>query len=264
MKKFQIISMAVLLTASAGYSALLLDVNFEGQTAGSQPTGAAYIRPTANSSTQAVQVVNSTLLGGNQAVQVLDKAVNTGTATALQYNFASNGAVVASFSFSPSYTAGSSANFYEIGLGQQITLSSSTNIFCSVRLRADGSIGFVSAGNVINTRTNLAAGSSNTVSMVANDTASDIVYLGTTVAANTVNYYFNGSLVQSGSAFGTYVGTLGTTNGFGRFAIFDSTARVDLDYLVDNISVQAIPEPAAIGMLGLGALIILAVRRRRA
>ena len=80
---------------------------------------------------------------------------------------------------------------------------------------------------------------------------------------NTVDYYFNDSLVLSGASFGTGVGALATTNGMGRFAMFDSTARTDLDYLFDNIQVQVIPEPATMGMLLLGAVTVLAVRRRR-
>ena len=86
---------------------------------------------------------------------------------------------------------------------------------------------------------------------------------GGTLAANTVDYYFNGSLVYAGASFGTTVGGLGTTNGPGRVAIFAATSRTDLDYLIDNISVQVIPEPATMGMLLLGAVTILAARRRR-
>jgi hypothetical protein len=266
MKKLQIILMAVLLAASAGYSALLT-VDFEGQAAGTQPTGAAFIRPTANNTTQAVQVVNSTLLGGNQAVQYLDRSTQS-TATSLQYNFASNGAVMTSFSFSPNYVGGSSANFVEIGLSQQVNVSSSANMFSGVRIRADGSIGFITGGSGINVVNGLATGSVNTVVMFSNDTASDTTYTrgGSTITllANTTDYYFNDVLTLSGATFGTTVGTLGTTNGFGRFAMFDSTARVDLDILFDNIQVDVIPEPATMGMLLLGSVVVLAIRRRRA
>ena len=262
MKKTQIILMAVLMAAGAGYSALLLDVNFESGTNGFAPA-ADYVRPSPNNTTQAVQVVNSTLLGGSKAVQFLDVSTQP-TATSLQYNFASNGAVVASFSFSPSYTNGTSGNYIEFGLSQQVNVSSAANMFGGVRLRADGRVGFVTNGASAYTSAGLAVGSSNTISIVANDTASDIVYLGATVLANTASYYLNGSLVYSNAVFGSAATALGTTNGIGRVAMFDSTARVDLNYLIDNITVEAIPEPATMGMLLLGAVTVLAVRRRRA
>ena len=117
MKKTKIILAAVLLAAGAGYSALLLDVNFESGTNGFAPA-ADYVRPTANSSSQAVVVVNSTLLGGSKAVQYLDRAIGPAVASSLQYNFASNGAVMASFSFSPSYVGRASGNYVEVGLSQ--------------------------------------------------------------------------------------------------------------------------------------------------
>jgi hypothetical protein len=261
MKKIKIVSVAVLLAAGAGYSALL-DVNFEGQSDGSQPSGTSYLRPTVNSSTQAVRVVSSTLLGGNRALQYLDRAVNTGTASAFNYTFASNGAVVASFSFSPSYDLGLVGNYVSIGLSQQRVVNTSTIMFGEVRLRGDGSAAFYSGGSALGS-VDLAVGSSNTVSMFLNDTADTIVYAGGTLAANTLDYWLNGSKIYSGASFGTGVGVLGTTNGMGQITVWDATSRTDLDYLIDNITVEAIPEPATIGMLLLGAVTVFAVRRRR-
>ena len=260
MKKVKITLAAVLLAAGAGYSALLLDVNFESGTNGFAPA-ADYVRPLANSTTQAIQVVNSTLLGGSKAVQFLDRAVNTATSSSLQYNFASNGAVVLSFSFSPSYVGGTSANYLDFGLGQQATISAAGNLFCTARFRADGKVGFVSGGSSVATSAALAAGSSNTISIFVNDTDSAIIYAGGTLAANTADYWLNGSLAYAGASFGTTVSALGTTNGMGRVAIFDATTRTDLDYMFDNITVAAIPEPATIGMVMLGALALFGIRR---
>ncbi len=53
--------------------------------------------------------------------------------------------------------------------------------------------------------------------------------------------------------------TFNTTNAFNAIRIRNSTGGV----YIDNAYVQSIPEPATIGMLGLGALITLLIRRRR-
>jgi hypothetical protein len=156
------------------------------------------------------------------------------------------------------------SNYLDFGLSQQATISAAGNLFCTARFRADGKVGFVSGGSSVATSAALAAGSSNTISIFVNDTDSAIIYAGGTLAANTADYWLNGSLAYAGATFGATVNALNTTNGLGRVAIFDASTRTDLDYMFDNISVQAIPEPATMGMLLLGAVTVLAVRRRRA
>jgi hypothetical protein len=148
------------------------------------------------------------------------------------------------------------------GLSQQVVINSTTLLFGEARMYGNGLFRFYSGGSLAYS-TNLALNSINTVSMYVNDTASDIIYAGGTRTnlANTVDYYFNGSLAYAGAAFGTGASGLGTTNGMGRVVFFDSTSRTDLDYLFDNITVEAIPEPATIGMLLFGAVTLLAVRR---
>ncbi len=56
---------------------------------------------------------------------------------------------------------------------------------------------------------------------------------------------------------------MGTTeDNLGKFGFGSTRADFDLGYVVDDISVSAIPEPATLGMVGLVSGAMLFIRRR--
>ncbi len=269
MKKMTWIMMAVLLVAGAGYSALLT-VDFETNTVSSVPLGYTAIRPSPMTATQYINTVSSTLLGGSQAIKYLDQS-SSSSAGGIEYNFVPSGgqgAVKFRFSFSPQSISGTSSNYISIGIGgysvsNSLMLGSSANMYAEMRVTGDGTVRVYSNG--VNVAISSAAlNSSNTFTMIVNDTDAAVSYSGysdNSVAANTVDYYLNGTRLFNDAALAVI--SAGTTNGLGRIGFVNGSTRIGLDYLIDNISVEVIPEPATIGMLGLGALITILVRRMR-
>ena len=278
MKKFQIILMAVLMAAGMGYSALL-SVDFSSDTLGSAPTATA-VRPVIQSATGMVQVVTGSAIGSGNAVRYVD---NSTEGVALEYNFVANSNVqqsAVSFSFTYSQRSTSAtAGTLDVGIGEYSTSSSAslnagTKRFGGFQVRNNGQIYSVFGGATTAIGT-FNAGTVNTVDMYFNDfDAMSVSYTngvtGYTLAANTFDLFVNGTrysgALNTAALTDGGVNTVGTSQwNLGRIGLSSSTANAGLDVDFDNLVVNtlAIPEPATMGMLLLGAVMVLAVRRRR-
>ena len=292
MKKIQIILMAVLLAAGAGYSALL-SVNFESDTVGSQPIASA-VRPLINSNDlvlgSAVVVVTNSAIGSGKAARYVD---NSGAGTGFEYNFVSGSntqenAVGVKFTYSQRSTVavGNSLNIAvgEYSSGTDATLNSAKARFGGINIRDNGAVQSVFNNNAVNLAVPggaFATGTVHTVELFYNDqNAASINYLqnGTnySLAANSYAIYIDNTSYGSGSMYLNapvdgadtnivgYASVANTEWNLGRFGISTSTGTTGFDVDFDNIVVTAlIPEPATMGMLLLGAVTVLAIRRRK-
>ncbi len=77
-----------------------------------------------------------------------------------------------------------------------------------------------------------------------------------TVTSNTWSYSLNGAAATAG--------TFATPFDLSKNYRFDAFMQSMASYQISNITVSSIPEPATIGMLGLGAIVTLLIRRMRA
>ena len=291
MKKIQIILMAALLAATSGYSALLVNETFESGTVGQAPGAPAIVKPVGS----AMTVTNSILVtatgpGTGKAVEFLDNA--QAQATYLEYNFvassnAQKSAIAFSFSLSQTLMGDQNATngTFRMAIGQYSSdsstiISSTTKMAAQFALDSAGTLRAYNNASATTVAT-LAAGSAHNVAMYVND--NDTSWAQYTVngtnynlVGNSVDYWVDGSRVLSGSlALGMAVidtngvaSTIGASEGnLGRIGFGSTTAAFGLDVKLDNVVVSditVIPEPATIGMLMLGAITVLAVRRRRA
>ncbi len=297
MKKIQIILMAVLLAAGAGYSAVLVNATFETDTVGVGPgvpaTGtAAIFKPVQTAATVTNSVkVTATGPGSGQAVRVLDDA--QAQASYLEYNFAASSNAqksAISFSFALSQTLMGDQNatngVMRMSVGQYSTdsstiLSSTTKMAAQFGLDSAGVLRAYNNGNATTVAT-FASGSSHTLAMYLNDNNTSWAQYNVSgtdynLAGNSVDYWVDGSRVLSGASLqlamaivdtNGVAGTIATSEAsLGRIGFGVGTAPFGMDVTLDNIQVadiSVIPEPATMGMLLLGAVTVLAVRRRRA
>ncbi len=276
MKKIRTMLIAVLLVAGAGYSALLT-LDFTGQTVGNNPTGAKYIGPTAITGTSYIKVVGSTPMGTGNGLAIYD---NDSANFGLEYNFTSASAVRVDMAFSPN-AGGTVASYMTFAVGQNETstgqrLSASGRRYAEMRFYGNGGLRLYwnTLGSYVNVATTV--GAANTLTCFLNDYNSQSVNYtmgGTTytLPTNSVAWWVNGALVLNGTAeYGnldmadvTANGTIANSEGnLGRIG-FSDTSVTGMDYLFDDLVVSQIPEPATIGMLILGTVTLLAVRRRR-
>ena len=291
MKKLQIILMAVLLAAGAGYSALLT-VDFAGQTVGQQPTGAYRVDPLAGNTNVllSTKVVNDSMInkGTGNALNVYDNTADTNGVAGVQYNFVSGtntqeSAVGVKFQYTQrsTQTAIGAGNLV-VSLGEY---GSGKTGMAEVQFGALGKVRSVFGGstsNMVNDQA-FATGTVHTVEFFANDFDSSTVNYtqnGTNYSLNANSYTIWIDGVNYGGTAGNFMniimGVDGGTNGgpttvantewnFGKVAILSNGAQGGDDYDFGNIVVTAlIPEPATMGMLLLGAVTVLAIRRRRA
>ncbi|MDH4443705.1 MAG: PEP-CTERM sorting domain-containing protein [Akkermansiaceae bacterium] len=77
-------------------------------------------------------------------------------------------------------------------------------------------------------------------------------------ANNLVSVYYGGNTVFSNVSTGSFAPVLGDT-----FAFSANTGGSTQDVFLDNISITTVPEPSALGLLGLGAAGMLMARRRK-
>ncbi len=284
MKKMQIILMAVLLAAGAGYSALFT-MDFEGQTVGTNPAAPAVVRPVNSLRTvdNQVTVVSTTTMGTGQGVRLLD---NGAVGSQLEYNFvaASNAQVSAiSYTFSYAQTAMANTNgAVTVSIGKYNTDTAGTTLNSTARnvfrmdLKGDGWVA-IASNNSAKAIGQYAQSTAHTVAIYANDYDTQQVkytILGTdyTVNGNSADVWIDGALVGQGMSFylgmtndlGGVLNVGNTTNNLGRIGFVSSSSAIGSDFQLDNLVVNEIPEPATMGMLLLGAVTVLAVRRRRA
>lgn len=267
----------LLLTLSVTSAQTYLTDTFETETTGNQPTAAITVRPNTNTLTNLITVVDGidNLAGTGKGVRIFDNDV--ADSAALEYNFVgSAGAQVSAVQISFDFAGGagntdgaryinvSAGNFFDGSTSPQF--GSSTNRIFDVRLYGDGDVRFYDDG----TSTNFVSGAGvNTITMFVNDFETAISYiapdtsLSTSLAANTVAYY-----LFDGTDYSTSTGALnaalagGTENNLGRFGMASLSNTVGLEYIVDNITVSAIPEPGTFALLA-GALALTAVMLRR-
>ena len=279
MKKMQIIWMAILLAAASGYSALVSD-DFESYTAGTAPTATRVSGTTTDGTGENfITVVGSGVntAGTGNGVEIKD---NNTSSTGLEWEYGTDvSAIKFEFGFSAvSLTTGNSA-YMTFGVGQDgvTSLGSGSSRYAEGRLYDGGRVRLYAGGSYVNIDSIATAGETHTLTMYANDYDSQTVNYTVgatdyTLGANSVAWWFDGSMVLvGGSEYGdldlgdaTDTGTVGTTEGnLNRVGMITSTSKVGLDYVFDNVSVNVIPEPATVGMLGLGALLMVAVRRLR-
>ena len=277
--------MAALMAAGAGYSALLT-VDFENGSPGFAPVGASTVKPTSTTTTNEVAVVASSAAGTGKGARFFDNRNDSGCA--LEYNFVANtasqlSAIKFSFDFAPrADTATSSNGTMNVSVGAwgadgSSGLNSAVSRATEIRLDSNGRLRVLWNG-VAKTVSTYANGTRVSFDMYLNDYDSQSVNytVGSTtytLPANSVAYWVNGAMVLNGTAeYGslnlTNILTAGTAistseNNLGRIGFTSSGTNVGLDFSLDNISVTAIPEPATIGMVMLGALAIFGVRRYR-
>jgi len=286
MKKFQIILMAVLMAAAVGHSAVItnLFVNFESDTVGAQPN-ATSVRPlpASQAATCSVTVVTGSAIGTGNAVRYVDQSTNS--PVGFEYNFVASSnhqenAVGVKFTYSQRSTVSTTGFNVNIAVGEYSTdngntLNSSTRRIAEVQIRETGVVRSAFNGLTANLATYL-PGTVHTVEFFVNDQdAASVNYIqnGTTysLAANSYSIYIDNISYGTGSIYlaalvdgGT--ATAATTQwNLGRFGITSASGAYGFDIDFDNIVVTSlIPEPATVGMLLLGSIVVLAVRRRRA
>lgn len=273
------------LAVAAGQAALL-SKDFESDTVGSAPV-ATSVRPTPATSTNSVLVVAGTAIGTGQGVRFADNSTNI--ASSLEYNFVASSntqksAISASFTYSQNSVGAANAGTATFALGAysdtvgEATLKDALRRFCEVKLSSNGKLAVVFNTSTVTVGT-YATGTVHSVAIYANDYDSQSVQYTVnsanyTLGANSVAYWVDGVMIKTagGAEYGDLVLadiTVGTNtianseNNFGRFGLSSSQAQYALDLSVDNISINQIPEPAALGMLAFGAIAVLADRRRR-
>jgi hypothetical protein len=230
-----------------------------------------------------VRVVATSAIGSGPAVRIYDTSTNAGTG--LHYNFVASeaqqvNAVGVKFQYTQRATlpAGNTGAF-SIQVGSYNTFAGTSNKISELQVRNDGRVLFAANGNpgqIIAAGSPLfVAGTVHTVEMFVNDQdAAAVKYWqnGTeySLAANSHIVYIDnvGYAAQSLNLLVDIPGggTVATTEwNLGRLGFSTSGGVAGDDFEIDNIQVtDLIPEPATTGMLLLGAVTVLAIRRRRA
>jgi len=259
---------------AGGPAAVYLAEDFEtGQSVGSQPIGAATVRPVVNDANGYVKVVDSAdnAAGTGNGVRFNDNDSSDGSM--LTYNFvdgayAQMSTVRGDFNFAALDTGGSGGDYVAVSFGAYSlakTFNSTINRFTEARLCDDGTIDFrtEAPGGSSSTGNNIPAGA-NTLSIFANDhDGAGVSYTGPDsndylLPANSVAYWLNGTLVTMADGKNylamdlnntTAGGTVGTTeNNLGKFGFNSSTSDVGLDFVFDNIQVSALDESTSVAL----------------
>jgi hypothetical protein len=266
----------------------LFSENFDTMTVGQNPTGFTVLLPaTATPGTLETTVVS---FGGGNGLQLLDQS---GTANAqVQQDFAASSGVHLSLSFArnQNITPANSTSGLFVSLGfagqNQPALASRT---MAVKLFNDGTFGMErgiqGAGGVF--VSSITSGSATYETPAAGPyvphTLDIFAYAGLTggsglsytgpdsiertLAAKSYAVFMDNVLVTSFSdalSLGNYGFTSPVATPYsdpgdmGRFGLVTggATARVGIDFTIDNITVSAIPEPSAFALLALGLAII--------
>jgi hypothetical protein len=267
------------LAVLTAHSQVVLNVTFDGQTSGAQPTGTSAIRPTTNTAAVYTSVVsgagNYAGGGAGEGVRIFDN--DSSIAPGLDYNFVANTAsqltyLKVEFNASNVGSLGSSTTSLNFSLGNYSTsttllFGSSNNrafqfqLFSDGNLRLGGSSTNNQATNVQQLyKVTLFINDSETESMTYLDPASTL----DTLAANSVVFYLGNAKINTVALAADNTGWDNSGASLGRLGFAGSTTSVGMDWNIDNIVVTAlpVPEPAATGLGALG-LAAMALRRRR-
>lgn len=253
--------MAVLLAALAGYSATLIDVNFESDTVGQRPVGTGGPAGTGVQFTSTDTAVNHALVigsaenaaGTGKGVEWVDESTSVGTK--YEYTFPGQGAIRWDFSVFPLRTDGGTANQIQAAVANASGAGSSANRFATLRILGDGTarfyIGAAPAG--VGSTVNLAL-VPNKVSMFVNDSAEALTYTdpngveGNPLPADYAECWING-VKLGGGALQTTVS--GGTAGLVLAGFAATTAHTGLKIAIDDIKVTQILPPPTPGSLSL-------------
>lgn len=266
---------AAALAMPALASATFLTNDFNSDTVGSQPTSVTVISPTANTGTGStdgdigVVTVGNSAIGGGNALRIYDRsttnfahvrdALTAGTASGMfGFNFTAGPNLVSNHG--DTYlrvamgNAGADASSSFTGNNFQRVVISSTGTGTTGQFQASNS-----TGNPVDTNVaTFIETASNLVELYFNRTASALGYakgVAQTVAAGRYDVWLNGVLVANDFSLRT------GTSDILAVSLATGGSQKGPDWIIDNLSVAAIPEPASIGLLALSAVIAFGRRR---
>lgn len=250
----------VWLAALAGYSATVLDLNYDSDTVGAQPGGTVFLSPAANTAINSITVIASpaNTAGTSNGVQIVDN--NAATGTRMEYDLSSSQSVIRwDFSFSPVSSSGSGANqLFAAVMNTGGSSGSSATRLCAMRLQDNATVAFyagaAAGGAALGSAVSVTVGSSYKVSIFLNDLDEPRTYTdpngveGKVLPANSVVFWMNG--VNYGSGLLNSSISAGTA-GLGRVGFGSTSGAVGLFYVIDDMKVSQILPPPSAGSLSL-------------
>lgn len=248
------------LEASTGPVTWLATDNYDSEPLGSKPENACEVRPTTPATDLSTLVVggSTNIAGSGNAVRILDDLDGTGNGTRMSYRFADSQsgqypAVRIDFSFAPYTLVGGSSKYIKVSVGEyDNSMTSSAGRFLDCRLCADGTVDFKSTAGPDSSNNALMA-SNNTMSIFVNDyDAKTVTYTGPdngsyVLQTNSAAYWLNGRFIietlmeDRATADGT---VFSSTNNIGRFGFVTYSSDVDLDYVIDDVTVRELGDDA--------------------
>jgi len=265
MKQMKIMkwTMAALLAGSVAGHAALLTVDFESDTVGSNPVANTVAPGTASANIYCTVVDSSVNIAGTgNGVHIFDNTSLSGGSSRVGYDF-SDGESAVRYDLKFARLSNGSANNFTVSMGAKGgALTSAGNRYFEVRLSGNGNLGYLDNGTATTITGAIALNTSYTLSIYANDSDSVITgyETGHDLAANSVDYWLDGTYLATGGLKSTLSDV--TTAGFGRAQVSSGTGDVGLDYVFDDLTVTAIPEPATLGLVASFAGGIMFIRRR--
>jgi hypothetical protein len=257
-----------LLATSASAAVILNDPFTDGQRiGGSDPAGGSFYNMNVNNAGTTVNVVDdNAVLGSGNALSVTGRgAVGKMPASASMANVGDSVILTANFRFAAA--GGQIRVGFGQDLGTQVAADYSGSTAAGSPIFADKFFGFIvleSGGNnnytfEINTTGSPGSGAVQAESGARSAWGTTAHTLSFTVTRNSAsNFQFHG-LVDT-SSYGSFDVNTGTVNP----TLFDLVYLGSLagDIFVDNVKVEAVPEPGSLAVIGAGAMGLL-VRRRR-
>lgn len=252
--------MAILLAAFSGYSATIIDDNFDSYTIGSQPPAPWICNIANNPGVSSLTVIGSptNTAGTGSGIEYVD---NGPLGVRLEQDFsAPQYAIRFDFSFSPLRVDGILGNYINAAVVTAGGSSgSSANRFATLRLYDNGTARFQagSAPTAIGaTYIPVAVGTAYKVSFFVNDSVAPVAYIdpnggSTNVPADSVAYWMDNVYIGGGLLQGGGTGISAGTNGLARVGFGATTTAVGLRYAIDNVKVSQILPPGTSGSLSL-------------
>lgn len=199
------------------------------------------------------------------AVRVYD--LSTSASTTLDRNYSTT-ATLQFIKFDAAISSGAAASGTEAitfrVTNENQAITSSTNVAFSLDLRMNGDLRVQVGSTGVGTYSSIFDTAGTSISLYINTAASSVNFtdfLGDSLTLNSNQFalYADGVYL---STFNLYTaGGFVAAEGIERFGFTSSSAASGGDYIIDNISIVAIPEPATISGLLAGMAAILAARR---